>query len=119
MSDSESRKKTINRQVRMTPEEFEVLSAKAATYGVKLPQYLRDCGMERPLRSLAEQRVFSVLSQLNADQGRLGGLLKLWLTEEERSAQGWNRDIKELLEGIKLNQEQISAALGSLHGGKS
>lgn len=111
MSNSEQRNKTINKQVRMTPEEYAEIQSKAGAFGLSFPQYLRDCAMDRPIRSKVDFLAVRELSQTRADLGRLGGLLKLWLTGEHRSAHGFNTDIRTLLDDIKVAQLAVQSAI--------
>ena len=111
MSSSESRNKTVNKQVRMTPVEFDEIESKAVAFGVSVPQYLRDCGMDRPLRSRVDYLAMQELAKANADQGRLGGILKKWLTGDWKDATGYNQDIKRLLADIEKTQKAIRAAV--------
>ena len=37
-----------------------------------------------PIKSIIDQNSIADLAKVNADQGRLGGLLKLWLTDDEK-----------------------------------
>lgn len=110
MSRSEQRNKTVNKQVRMTPEEAAEIESKASAFGVSVPQYLRDCAMDRPLRSKVEYLAVQALARANADQGRLGGILKKWLTGDWKEAHGYNQDIKRLLADIEQTQKTLRAA---------
>lgn len=114
MSSSEQRNKTVNKQVRMTPEEYDEIQSKASAFGLSFPQYMRDCAMDRPIRSKVDFLAVRELSQTRADLGRLGGLLKLWLTGEHRSAHGFNGDIRELMEQIRGAQDAIQDAIAKV-----
>jgi hypothetical protein len=37
-----------------------------------------------PIKSILDQNSIADLAKVNADHGRLGGLLKLWLTNDEK-----------------------------------
>ena len=111
MSSSEQRNKTINKQVRMTPEEYAEIQSKADAFGLSFPQYLRDCAMDRPIRSKVDLMAVRELSRTRADLGRLGGLLKYWLTGEVRSAHGFNGDIRTLLQDIEAAQVAVQNAI--------
>ena len=111
MSNSERRNKTVNKQVRFTPDEFDEIESKAMAFGVSVPQSLRDCGMDRPLVSKVDYLAVQELAQTNADQGRLGGILKKWLTGDWKDAHGYNQEIKRLLADIEKTQKAIRAAV--------
>ena len=46
--------------------------------------YLRQVGLGMPIKSILDQNSIADLAKVNADQGRLGGLLKLWLTVDAK-----------------------------------
>jgi hypothetical protein len=46
--------------------------------------YLRQVGLGMPIKSILDQNSIVDLAKVNADQGRLCGLLKLWLTNDEK-----------------------------------
>ena len=54
------------------------------------------------------------LLRVNADQGRLGGLLKLWLSGQEKGTRGMATDIRKLLDEIKGAQKELVAAVRAL-----
>lgn len=111
MSDSEKRLKSVNKQVRMSPDEWAEIAAKAEAFGYKsVPQYMRDCAMMRPVSSVADQAALGRMVKAQADLGRLGGLLKKWLTGDWRDAKGHNQDIKRILAEIEDTQRAIREA---------
>lgn len=116
MSKSEERNKTVNKQVRMTPEEWAEIRDKAEAFGVSVPQYFRDCALDRPLRSKVEHLAIKELAQANADQGRLGGILKKWLTGDWKTADGYNGEIGKLLRDIEATQGIIRKAVQKVAG---
>ena len=70
--------------------------------------YLRQVGLGMPIKSILDQNSIADLAKVNADQGRLGGLLKLWLTDDEK-LKPYDRvklstNITKLLEEIKRLQ---------------
>ena len=73
------------------PDERQAIAAGAAAAGLSLSAYLRKIGMGYEIRSVLDQERIIQLAKINADQGRLGGLLKLWLTNDEKFA-GRNPD---------------------------
>ena len=46
---------------------------------------LRAAGLNQPIRSVLDHDAVRDLAKVNGDQGRLGGLLKLWLMERARA----------------------------------
>ena len=58
--------------------------------------YLRALGLDFPVKSTLDQEAIMELAKVNGDLGRLGGLLKLWLTNQDRAI---NEDRVRLLMG--------------------
>lgn len=79
-----TRKGSTPVKVWVLPEEKEAIEAKAKGCGMSMSAYLRNVGMGMPIKSVLDHGKVADLSKVNADQGRLGGLLKLWLTNEEK-----------------------------------
>jgi hypothetical protein len=68
--------------------------------------YLRRLGMGYAPRSTLDHQAVLALAKVAADQGRLGGLLKLWLSE--RPGQGASvSDVRRLLHQIEALQEEL------------
>ena len=96
------------------PEERRTIEVGADAAGLSLSAYLRRVGMGYEIRSILDQERIIALAKINADQGRLGGLLKLWLTNDEKLA-GHNPDemrrmIHRLLERILDTQAALLEA---------
>ncbi|MCW0218872.1 MAG: conjugal transfer transcriptional regulator TraJ [Prosthecobacter sp.] len=68
------------------PVEKEQIAAKADAAGMSQSNYLLSVGLGYEVQSVIDSRLVVELAKVNADQGRLGGLLKLWLTNDERFA---------------------------------
>ena len=73
--------------------------------------YLRKIGLGYPVKSILDYSRVQDLAQVNADLGRLGGLLKLWLSSDKRldgySKEDLGRLISLLLKKIDGNQDEI------------
>src|SRR5689334_12472394 len=78
------------------PEEREAIATGAGAAGLSLSAYLRNIGMGYEIRSAVDKERIIELAKINADQGRLGGLLKLWLTNDEK-LRGHNADEMRLM----------------------
>lgn len=90
-------------RVPVLPEERECIEENARATGLPIAVYLRKVGMGTPVRPLIDRDIIVELSKLNADQGRLGGLLKLWLTDDEKK-EGLEINIRNLLRQIEQTQ---------------
>ena len=54
------------------------------------------------------------LARINGDLGRLGGLLKLWLTDDRRTAHFGEATIRALLARIEATQDQMGAVMHAI-----
>ena len=86
--------------------------AKAASLSVSA--YLRSAGLGATFRSAtASHAQVSALAKVNADQGRLGGLLKLWLAEQPGRGVA-TADVRALLVKIEKAQGELADAVARL-----
>ncbi|WP_322075506.1 conjugal transfer transcriptional regulator TraJ [Burkholderia cenocepacia] len=86
MQDKVTRKSSPPIKVYCLPDERAVLQAKADAAGLSLSAYLLRVGMGYQIQGVLDHRRVDDLAKVNGDLGRLGGLLKLWLTNDERLA---------------------------------
>ena len=56
-----------------------MIKAKASEAGLTIAEYLRNLGLGYTVSSVIDNRQVDALLKINADLGRLGGLIKLWL----------------------------------------
>jgi hypothetical protein len=80
----ETRKGNTPIKVWVTPSEKKAIETSAMNCGMSTSAYLRQIGFGMPIKSILDQNSIADLAKVNADQGRLGGLLKLWLTNDEK-----------------------------------
>lgn len=109
------REKQIN--IRLTELEYQELTQKAEGYGLTLSRYLRDLGMNYPMTCIVDQKAVHGLLKVAGDMGRLGGLFKHWLVQNEdskmnfsqkRSYEDINKIVDEILDlQILLKQEAL------------
>jgi hypothetical protein len=71
-------------RVPVLESDEEVIKAKAKELGLSTAEYLRRLGLGFEPPSTLDYRAVTELAKVNADQGRLGGLLKLWLTDDAK-----------------------------------
>jgi hypothetical protein len=64
-------------------------------------------GLGYEVRGILDHRRVEELLKINADLGRLGGLLKLWLTNDERTAAFSESTIRVLLGKIEDTQDKL------------
>lgn len=51
---------------------------------MSMSMYLRNVGIGYQIKGVIDPDLVLKLAKINGDQGRLGGLLKLWLTNSEK-----------------------------------
>jgi len=117
MSASETmltRKNCRRLRVPVLPDEEKSILENAARVGLPTAVYLRRLGLGLEVKSVIDQQKILDLARINADLGRLGGLLKLWLTNDERLKNISTQKISQLLEAIKQTQEKLFAIVQTL-----
>ena len=105
-------------KVWVTPEEKAAIAAKADAHSLSASSYLRRLGLAMPLQSTIDQQAILDLVKINADLGRFGGLIKMWLTTnadfESVSAQGLQRKLESTLSDVRQLQKKMSDRLEDL-----
>jgi hypothetical protein len=89
------------------PEERRQIEANANAAGLSLSRYLLNVGIGYQIRGIVDHKQVEELARINGDLGRLGGLLKLWLTDDERAAQFGKATIRAVLARIEATQDQM------------
>lgn len=62
--------------------------------------YLRNVGMGYRIQGVIDAELVRELAKINGDQGRLGGLLKLWLTNSEKLGNQDPDHLRRLIHGV-------------------
>lgn len=113
-SGSETRRRTKIIMVRVTMEEQARLQELARECGMRAPAYLRQVGLGYEPRSKIDQESIQGLAQLHGDLGRVGGLLKMWLSRSERQGFGRHLNIPQAVAQLRQLQRQIYQTLENL-----
>ena len=71
-------------RVCVLPEEKAAIEEQARKAGMSVSAYLRNVGLNYEPTSVVDYDAVLDLIKINADLGRVGGLLKMWLTNDER-----------------------------------
>lgn len=100
MSDSQNRQRNKSLKVWVRPEEKEGIETAAGDCSTSVSSYLRSLGLGYVPPSKIDKTHILELAKVNGDQGRLGGLLKMWLTNEERQEEVLSAQVREILEQI-------------------
>lgn len=115
LKDSEEiREKSV--RLRVTNLEQEEIKNRAKMFGVTTSNYLRNIALNYPIYSKVDQLAFLELAKCRGDLGRLGGLLKMWLSNKNRRAGLDPIDINKLLKEIEAKQEEITGYAKKLIG---
>lgn len=112
---SQPRRNTQPIRVWVTPQEKEAIGEMASTTGNSASGYLRKVGLGYEVRSILDFGRAQDLVKVNADLGRLGGLLKLWLAGDKR-LEGYSqielrRLVLMLLVKVETNQQEMREIL--------
>lgn len=78
------RRKMPRLKVYCLEEEHAAIEEKAAQAGLSLSNYLRAVGLGQPVRSAEDLKLARTVLRTVADLGRIDGLLKALLTNDER-----------------------------------
>lgn len=106
-----TRKHGRHLRVPVLPEEEAAIKAHAAQAGMSVAAYLRAIALGYEVRSIVDNRQVEELVKINGDLGRLGGLLKLWLTDDPRTAQYGENVIRAALARVEDNQDQLAEVI--------
>ncbi|HAT1129363.1 TPA: conjugal transfer transcriptional regulator TraJ [Legionella pneumophila] len=102
-----TRKNGRHLRVPVLPSEEIQIKSNAAKAGLSIAEYLRRVSLGYPIQSTVDKDCILQLSKINADMGRLGGLLKLWLSQDKRVAHFDQRLVMSLLSKIRLTQDAM------------
>ncbi|WP_367899693.1 conjugal transfer transcriptional regulator TraJ [Xanthomonas oryzae] len=111
MQDKVTRKGSPPIKVYCLPDERAAVQAKADAAGLSLSAYLLRVGVGYEIQGILDHRRVHDLAKVNGDLGRLGGLLKLWLTNDARLAEFTPATIRALLGKIEATQDELRAVM--------
>ena len=94
-------------RVPVLPEEEMMIKAKASEAGLTIAEYLRNLGLGYTVPSVIDNRQVDALLKINADLGRLGGLIKLWLTNDRRTKYIGKSQLHMTLDTIRETQSAM------------
>lgn len=98
--------------IKVSIKEKEVIEKNAEMAGMTSSAFLRNLGCGYNPKSQIDNDLILSLAKINADQGRLGGLMKWWLSGDKRFRTGAKKiehgDILvEILEKTKETQKKM------------
>lgn len=111
MTQLPTRKASTPIKVWCLPEEHQGIAANARAAGLSKSAYLRQVGLAHEVKSVVDFEKLMQLSKINGDLGRLGGLLKLWLTKPEKLAPFGTAKVKGSIEAALVEITATQAEL--------
>jgi hypothetical protein len=111
----ESRDRNRPLKVFVSERERADIETRAAATGLSVSAYLRNLGLGFQPHSTLDHEAMLDLLKVNADQGRLGGLFKLWLSGQS-VASTETVEIRKLLVDIEECQRALKAVIVRLPG---
>ena len=106
---------TVNREkslrVYLSDDDRQIIERRAGECNLSVSAYLRKSGLGQRTRSALDGAVAMDLLKVNGDLGRLGGVLKLLLSEKASLEVA---NIRSLLEKIDNTMDEIRRKAGSV-----
>lgn len=111
---SETRRRAKIVPVRVSPDELATIRDNAAGTSLATSTFMRETAIGHRPRSTVDRQAVHRLAILRADLGRVGGLLRMWLANDERVAFGESLDVPGLVVRIDELRARIEAAVREL-----
>lgn len=108
---SERRRRARHLRVPVDPEEAAGIEAHARSVGMSIAAYLRAVGLGYQPRAVIDHEKVQEMLRINGDLGRLGGLLKLWLTDDPKLAQFGHGQMRHAISSALRRIEQTQGQL--------
>lgn len=109
-----TRKSSPPIKVYCLPNEKAQIEENAAAVGKSVSAFLLAVGQGYQVSGVMDYEQVRELARINGDLGRLGGLLKLWLTNDERTARFGDSTIKAVLSKIEATQDEMAKVMMSV-----
>lgn len=106
-----TRKNSPPIKVYCLPEERAKIEANSKATGMSMAAFLREVGQGYEVTGITDYERVRELAKMSGDLGRMGGLLKWWLTDDERMAAFGRETIIRLLERIEENQDEMAEVM--------
>lgn len=111
MPNHTTRKNSPPIKVYCLPDERTQIQKQADAASLSLSTYLLRLGMGYDIPGILDYQRVKDLAKVNGDLGRLGGLLKLWLSNDMRTAGFSLETVRALLSKIETSQEELRAVM--------
>lgn len=109
-----TRKSSPPIKVYCLPEERKIIKENAKAAGMSLSAFLLSFGQGYQVQGIVDYERVRDLARINGDLGRVGGLLKLWLTDDVRKAVVGSKAIYDLLARIDEAQAQMAEVMKTI-----
>lgn len=106
-----TRKNGRHLRVPVLPEEEEAIKANAKACALTVAAYLRNVGLGYQPKSVLDRKAIADLAKVNADLGRLGGLLKMWLANDEKLEMYEPVQIQQTIHGVLAKIAEVQLEL--------
>ena len=106
-----TRKNSAPIKVYCLPEERALIEANAAAAGLSKSAFLLNVGQGYRVQGVTDYEHVREMARINGDLGRLGGLLKLWLSNDARAALFGADTIWAVLTRIDARQEELGRVM--------
>ncbi|WP_031480082.1 plasmid mobilization protein [Maridesulfovibrio frigidus] len=103
-----SNKKVIKAYV--SEEEHNKVSATAKQCSLSISAFAKAVCLGHEIKSREDQQARRELLKINADLARLGGLLKMWILDDDKH----RLDVEELLKDLRQRQKELCEKVISL-----
>jgi hypothetical protein len=90
--------------------ERDIITERAKASGLTVSAFLRAAAIGAPCPTIPDRKAIDVLAKINADQGRLGGLLKMYLQDRNPDRLVAER----ILADIEVVRVELKAAVNGL-----
>lgn len=115
MPNAPDRRNRILIKVHCSPEDKQRITALATEVGLPASAYLRSLGLQYRPAPVVDLQHIRTLSGHVGNLGRMGGLLKLWLSDDKKlreiDPETIKAEIRHLVLSIEKNQESIRAVM--------
>lgn len=106
-----NQKRVFHLRVPVTLSEKQEIIEKAGTAGLSLARYMRMVSLGYTVPSVIDNQKIEQLLKINGDMGRVGGLLKMWLTNDVRLKITSKAEIEDTLYAIRSTQNSMLTAI--------
>ena len=110
MGNTSSEKRIQRLRVPVSPAEAVAIKSYATNCHLSVAAYLRELGLRYQPKTVFDADIGLELVRINGDLGRLGGMLKMWLTNDERLKLFGKEQTVPKINGL-LDEIQVTQAL--------